>query len=102
MLTFVGENRRRRSLILTLVTPLIVGLAGLGYQVIWQPAAALGSSANTLSLLVDKSGSDFRVRWNRDAVIKAGAEAGVLRILDGDHQQEFHLDVDELRTGSVL
>jgi hypothetical protein len=102
MLTLVGENRRLRSVLLALVTPLILGLAGLGYQLIWQPMAALGSSARTLSLLVDKSGSDFRVRWNRDSVTMAGAEAGVLRIRDGDYQQEFHLDVDELRTGSVL
>jgi hypothetical protein len=102
MLTFIRENGRLRSLLLTLVTPLIVGLASLGYQLIWQPAAALGSSARALSLQVEKSGSDFRVRWNRDPVTMDHAEAGLLRIRDGDHQQEFHLDVDELRTGSVL
>ena len=102
MVTFGGESRRLRSLLLILVTPLIIGIAGLGYELIWQPAAALGSSARTLSLQVDKSGSDFRVRWPRDAVTMASAEAGVLRILDGDRQQEFHLDGDELRTGSVL
>ena len=32
----------------------------------------------------------------------ARAEGGVLRIRDGDRQQQFYLDADELRTGRVL
>src|SRR5712664_2770796 len=102
MLKFIGENPRLRSLFLALVTPLIIGLGGLGYQVLWQPAEALGSSGPALSLNVARSGSDFRLKWNRDPVMMAHVETGVLRIRDGDHQQEFHLDADELRTGSVL
>ncbi len=95
-----------------LVGCLISGLANTRYQEPAQPARTRASSElsqtptpslPTLSLQVKREGADLRVSWDRNTAAIAHAQAGVLRIRDGDSkQQDLQLDSVQLRSRSVV
>jgi outer membrane biosynthesis protein TonB len=55
-----------------------------------------------MGLKVERSGSDLRVSWDRDASILRNATAGRLLVVDGNIQRTLDLDLNELRSGSIL
>jgi TonB family protein len=63
------------------------------------PKSAAGS---TLGLKLERSGTDWRVGWNRDADVLLQAVGGHLSITDGSLRTELDLDPVELRSGSVM
>ncbi len=92
-----------------LFTILMIALGAVGYQALlkWTgpaPAAApMASDAPALSLRVERKDNDLRVSWSRQATAVTQAKDASLSIRDGDtQQQELHLTLDQLRTGSVL
>ena len=111
-----GKPRRFRFLLLglfaLLVGCLISGLANTRYQEPGQPARTRASSEISqtttlslpaLSLQAKRDGADLRVSWDRDTAPIAHAQAGVLRIRDGDSkQQDLQLDAVQLRSRSVV
>jgi sporulation related protein len=87
------------GLIALLIGCLITGLAGIRYQ---EPSSQI-SEGPTLSLQAERDGADLRVSWDRNTAAIVHAQAGVLRIQDGDsRQQDVQLNAVQLRTGSVL
>src|SRR5579872_3361404 len=63
------------------------------------PKGALGSP---LELKLERSGTDWRVSWNRNADVLLQAVGGHLSITDGSLRTELDLDPSELRSGSVM
>jgi hypothetical protein len=66
-------------------------------------SAKQSNTPNDLTLQLDRQGTDLVVRWNRRAEAIRWAKSGRLSIWDGHSLPQNHtLDVDELRTLSVL
>jgi hypothetical protein len=92
----------------TLFAALMIVVGALGYQAYtrWQLSSTPStpaSDAPPLSLQVERRGGDLRVAWNRTSYAVRHAKDAVLLIHDGEAQeQELRLDLDQLRTGSVL
>jgi TonB family protein len=81
---------------------LMGGLTGIRHRLPGNPASHI-SQAPALSLQAERRGADLRVSWNLGAETVEHAEAGVLRIRDGDFRpREVHLDAIHLRTGSLV
>ncbi len=88
----------------------MLALGAMGYQgyLKWsasQPAAPVpvASDAPVLAMQVERRGGDLRVSWNRTSPTVAQAKDAALSIRDGEsQQQELHLDLEQLRSGSVL
>jgi hypothetical protein len=88
----------------------MLALGAMGYQgyLKWsvsEPAAPvpIASDAPVLAMQVERRGGDLRVSWNRASTAVAQAKDAVLSIRDGEsQQQELHLDLEQLRSGSVL
>jgi hypothetical protein len=88
----------------------MIALGAIGYQAyeMWQPArsaapVAAVSDAPPLALQVERHDADLRISWNRGSRSVTQATDAVLSIRDGEtQQQELHLDLDQLRNGSVL
>jgi hypothetical protein len=57
-----------------------------------------------LGLQVERYGSSLRISWNRSCQVMLWANAGLLSIRDGADlaQRSWTLNVDQLRTGSVM
>lgn len=94
-------------LLLALAALLLVGLFGIGYQVLRRPAPGLGVTGNSgetsLSLHVERRGADFLITWNRNTAAVLQATKGILSIRDGNvGQQELRLDAEQLRNYGVL
>jgi hypothetical protein len=89
---------------------LMIAVGALGYQayLTWAPSrsaatAPVESDAPALALQVERRGADLRVSWNRNSRMVTQATSAVLSIRDGEtQQQELHLDLEQLRNGSVL
>jgi hypothetical protein len=89
---------------------LMIAVGALGYQayLTWAPSrsaatAPVESDAPALALQVERRGADLRVSWNRSSRTVTQATSAVLSIRDGEtQQQELHLDLEQLRNGSVL
>ena len=89
---------------------LMIAVGALGYQayLAWAPsrsapATPVESDAPALALQVERRGADLRVSWNRSSRTVTQATSAVLSIRDGEtQQQELHLDLEQLRNGSVL
>jgi hypothetical protein len=89
---------------------LMIALGALGYQayLTWAPTrsakpAPTPSDAPALALQVERRGADLRVSWNRNSRTVTQATGAELSIQDGEgQQQKLHLDLEQLRNGSVL
>lgn len=89
---------------------LMLALGALGYQayLAWAPSRSVSpapavSDAPALALQVERRGADLRVSWNRNSRTVTQATSALLSIKDGEtQQQELHLDLEQLRNGSVL
>lgn len=57
-------------------------------------------SATQLGLRMERRATDWRLRWNRDAVVSAAR--GRLTITDGAIQKQLDLDNSQLRSGSIV
>ena len=99
--------RRLRWQSYTLVALLMIALGTLGYGVYlkWKTSRASASVSNlgALALRAERREGALRVSWNRDTPVVNHAKDGTLSIRDGDLQpQELHLELEQLRTGSVV
>jgi TonB family protein len=61
-----------------------------------------GAVSSPLELKLERSGTDWRVSWNRNADVLLQAVGGHLSITDGSLRKELDLDPSELRSGSVM
>jgi len=66
-----------------------------------QPTPAESQSAD-LKLLVELSGTDLLLTWNKNSPAITNAAHGVLSINDGDQHENFDMDVKSLQTGSIV
>jgi len=108
----LSKPRPRSSSVLwrAMLVALMIALGVLGYQayLAWAPSQSAGSAPVAsdgpgLALQVERRGTDLRVRWNRSSPTVTQATGAVLSIRDGEtQQQELHLDLEQLRNGSVL
>jgi protein TonB len=73
-----------------------------GYMTRPHPPAAVESQAGGLNLLVEPSGTDLLLTWNKNSAAIANASHGVLSINDGDQHENFDMDVKSLTTGSIV
>lgn len=104
------SSSRLRRLWYPLLALLMIALGAIGYEgyLKWsalQPTASASAASDSpgLALQVERRGADLRVSWNRNAPLVTNAREGVLSIRDGEAQQQtLHLDLDQLRNGSVL
>jgi protein TonB len=65
-----------------------------------QPTTA--SQSEGLKLLVEPSGTDLLLTWNKNSAVIANASHGVLSINDGDQHENFDMDAKTLTTGSIV
>lgn len=96
--------RRLRWQSSTLVALLVMALA-YGVYLKWKTSRASASVSNSgsLELRAERREGALRVSWNRDTSLVNHAKDGTLSIRDGDLQpQELHLELEQLRTGSVV
>ena len=101
------ERTPKRRLRWRLYTPVVVLMIALGYGVYlkWRTSqsSASVSNASALALRAERREGALRVSWNRDTPVVNHAKDGMLSIRDGDLQpQELHLELEQLRTGSVV
>jgi hypothetical protein len=78
---------------------------GLRVYLKWKTsqASAYVSNVGALALRAERREGALRVSWNRDALMVNRAKDGMLSIRDGDLQpQELHLELEQLRMGSVV
>ena len=73
-----------------------------GFMTRPHPPAAVESQAGGLNLLVEPSGTDLLLTWNKNSAAVANASHGVLSINDGDQHENFDMDVKSLTTGSIV
>ena len=87
------------SIILAGLGALMVTLASLNHSASRSSAAG----APGLGLQVERRFNDLLVSWSRETPLVLHAREGVLSIRDGNlHRQELHLDLEQLRNGSVV
>jgi periplasmic protein TonB len=55
-----------------------------------------------LSLRIERTAGDLLVTWNRESSAVRDAKAAVLSISDGERQENYQMDVAQLRTGSIV
>jgi len=64
------------------------------------PVAAHQDSS-PLSLRAEHAGADLMLTWNRDADVVKNATRAVLSISDGERQENYNMDLNQLRIGSI-
>ncbi len=67
-----------------------------------QAPAAASRSSPSLGLRIRREGTDIILSWDRNAVSKLSANAGLLIIKDGSEQKELFLDAARLTTAQIL
>jgi hypothetical protein len=95
-------RRRKGWLWLPLLAGLIGGSSFFGYRVAGPGLPAQDPSAGSLVLKVERYAGQLRLSWNHSASAFATAQKATLSILDGPHEQVLMLDLDQLRTGSLV
>jgi TonB family protein len=55
-----------------------------------------------LTLRIERTASDLLLTWNRDSDAIRNARRAVLSIYDGDRQENFDMDLAQLRNGSIV
>jgi protein TonB len=107
----VSEHRHWRALWLLLVCISVGAILAAGARFFkldpWSPKAPSPSLANTtaapsLGLRFHREGTDLAVTWDREAVSKYGATAGLLTVRDGPNEKAIGLNADLLRSANVL
>jgi hypothetical protein len=96
---------RRLWLLAALIGLLLIAGIGGGYFLMrrtpgGQPASP--PAVSRLSLTAERSGTDYRVTWDRNAPAVLFAVKGVLTIADGGTSRVVDLDVSQLKGGSLL
>jgi hypothetical protein len=66
------------------------------------PAASAAVGGPSLGLKFNRQGTDLVVTWDREAVVKSGATAGLLSVRDGATEKAIGLNADLLRSANVL
>jgi hypothetical protein len=78
---------------------------GYGVYLKWKATQASASFSNVgaLALRTERREGALRVSWNRDTLVVNRAKDAMLSIRDGDLKpQELHLELEQLRMGSVV
>jgi TonB family protein len=57
---------------------------------------------SSLSLRVERSGTDILLTWNRDSDVIKNTSRAVLWISDGERRENYDMDMNQLRTGSIV
>ena len=73
-----------------------------GYLTRSHQPTAVESQAARLTLMVEPSGTDLLLTWNKNSAAIANASHGVLSINDGDQHENFDMDAKQLTTGSIV
>jgi hypothetical protein len=94
--------RRKGWLWLPLLAGLIGGSSFFGYRVHGPGLPAPDPAAGSLALKVERYAGQLRLSWNHSASVIATAQKATLSILDGTQEQLLILDLDQLRTGSLV
>jgi hypothetical protein len=81
---------------------LFVGGAYLGRFIDLPTPAAKSAAGGPLALQVERRGGQLRLRWNQSAAVLAQAQKATLTIIDGARRQDLALDLDQVRTGSLV
>jgi hypothetical protein len=87
--------------IVALVSALLLELSR-GRTINVATSISKGTVDSPLGLKLERSGTDWRVSWNRNADVLLQALGGHLSITDGSLRKELDLDPSELRSGSVM
>jgi protein TonB len=67
-----------------------------------RPTAPVSSAGTELKLLVEPSGTDLLLTWNKNSPAVINATHGVLSINDGDRHENYDMDGKQLQTGSIV
>ena len=65
-------------------------------------SAPAAEDAPSLSLRVERTGTDILLTWNRDSAAILHAKHAVLTISDGDRHENYDMDLGQLRNGSIV
>ncbi len=103
-----AESQRSGKLMLVLggIAVMVAILVALfvypGFMTRSHQPASVQSQAGGLNLLVEPSGTDLLLTWNKNSTAIANASHGVLSINDGDQHENFDMDAKQLTTGSIM
>ena len=61
-----------------------------------------GQNESSISLRVERTGTDILLTWNRDSDAIKNASHAVLYIFDGDRHENYDMDLGQLRNGSIV
>ncbi|MDR3699517.1 MAG: TonB family protein [Candidatus Sulfopaludibacter sp.] len=61
-----------------------------------------GQSGSSISLRVERTGTDILLTWNRDSDAIKNASHAVLYIFDGERHENYDMDLGQLRNGSIV
>ena len=84
------------------VAILVVLFVYPGYMTRSHQPATTESQAAGLTLLVEPSGTDLLLTWNKNSAAVANASHGVLSINDGERHENYDMDSNQLKTGSIV
>lgn len=102
-----GASRGKSMLIgIVAVVTVLVGLALFVYPGILRHSSRTASTAGvdlaSLSLRVERTGTDILLTWNRDSSAIQHANHATLSISDGDRHENYDMDLSQLRNGSIV
>lgn len=66
------------------------------------PAAASRQDSSPLSLRVERTANELLLTWNRDAEPIQAAQSARLSISDGERHENYDMDLEQLRKGSIV
>jgi protein TonB len=66
------------------------------------PAASAQQDTSPLSLRVERTAGGLLLTWNRASQAIEGARRAVLSISDGERHENFDMDIEQLRKGSIV
>ncbi len=61
-----------------------------------------GQNDSSISLRVERTGTDILLTWSRDSGVIKNASHAVLYIFDGDRHENYDMDLGQLRNGSIV
>jgi len=102
------ESKGGNKLVLVFVLIAILLAAGVaafyypGFLVHSRSTAVANTPGPGLTLLVEQSGNDLLLTWNKNSPTILNATHGVLSINDGDKHENYDMDPKQLQTGSIV